>query len=105
MNDIMKFGLHEKFIADIASVFQQYPQVNEVILYGSRAKGNFKNGSDIDLTLKGKDISLSILNGISNKLDDLNSPYTFDISIFDHIENPDLLSHIERIGMVFYSKE
>jgi uncharacterized protein len=101
----MKFGLHEKFIAEIVSVFRKFPQVAEVILYGSRAKGTYKNGSDIDLTLKGNDISLSILNKISQDLDDLNSPYTFDISVFDHIENRDLTQHIERAGILFYSKE
>jgi len=73
-------------------------------LYGSRAKGNFKNGSDIDLTLKGDNISLTVLNSIVNQIDDLLLPYSFDLSIFNKITNPDLIEHISRVGLVFYVK-
>ena len=72
-------------------------------MYGSRAKGNYRPGSDIDLTLKGRGINLEQLNAISNDLDDLLLPYTFDLSIFHHITNRELLGHIERVGKVFYS--
>ncbi len=98
----MKFGLKELTIEQINNIFSQYPEVEKVILYGSRAKGNYKNGSDIDLTLKGKDLSLSIIHKIDNDLDDLLLPYTFDLSIFKHIDNPDLIDHIKRVGVVFY---
>jgi len=99
----MKFGLTAETIAKINAVFAKYPQVEEVILYGSRAKGDFKNGSDIDLTLKGKELNLSLLNKINLEIDDRSLPYTFDISIFDQISNPDLVDHIKRRGVVFYS--
>ena len=99
----MKFGLTEATIAKINSVFSKYPQVEEAILYGSRAKGDFKKGSDIDLTLKGQGLDLALANKISLEIDDLLLPYSFDISIFDQINNPDLIDHIKRKGVIFYS--
>lgn len=94
----MKYGLAQKTITAIDQIFTQYSNIEEVILYGSRAKGNFKPGSDIDLTLKGKGINLEQLNKINNDLDDLLFPYTFDISIYRQITNSDLLDHIQRVG-------
>lgn len=98
----MQYGLKEKTITQINHVFSQYPQITRVMLYGSRAKGNFKNGSDIDLTFHGESLILSILHKIENDLDDLLLPYTFDLSIFKHIDNPELIDHIERVGLMFY---
>lgn len=99
----MKFGLKNEIIEKINKVFAQYPQVEEAILYGSRAKGNFKNGSDIDLALKGDKLTLSLANKISLKIDDLLLPYSFDISVYSLIDNPDVIDHIKRNGVVFYS--
>jgi len=59
--------------------------------------------TDIDLTLKGGKLNLKVLNRISLDLDDLFLPYTFDISIFHQIDNPDLIEHIQRVGEIFYS--
>jgi predicted nucleotidyltransferase len=85
-------------------VFSQYTEVEEVILYGSRAKENFKTASDIDLTMKGRNISQSILNCIAEDLDDLLLPYQIDISIFNRIENKEFLDHIARVGKSIYKK-
>ena len=100
-NELRRFGLKEATINQIISVFSQYSQIHKVLLYGSRAKGNYRNGSDIDLTLIG-DVSYSQLSGIEDKIDDLFLPYSFDISIFSDVDNPDLVDHINRIGVVFY---
>ncbi len=100
----MKFGLKENTIQQIQHVLSVFPQVDEAVLYGSRAKGNYRPGSDIDLTLKGKSIDLSVLNKISQQLDDLLLPYIFDLSIYSHIDNADLIGHIERIGISLYNK-
>jgi predicted nucleotidyltransferase len=100
----MPYGLTEKIIQKVNSVFANYENIDEAILYGSRAKGNYSAGSDIDLTLKAKRLTLSQLNKVSIDLDDLLLPYTFDLSIFDHISNPDLLEHIERVGISFYKR-
>jgi uncharacterized protein len=101
----MRFGLKEGTIEKINSVFAQFPEVEKVILYGSRAKGNYRNGSDIDLTLIGEGLNLDVLNKIDMKIDDLLLPYSFDNSIYRQINNPDLVEHIERVGKVFYKKE
>jgi len=98
----MKFGLKPNTIQQIHSVFIQYPQVETAMLYGSRVKGNYKTGSDIDLTLTGHDLELALLYKIATAIDDLLLPYTFDLSIYKHISNPDLLAHIERVGRIFY---
>jgi len=101
----MKYGLKEQTIEQINSVFARYPEVEQVILYGSRAKGTYKNGSDIDLTLKGHSLNLRLINQISNDLDELLLPYSFDISIFSQISNADLVDHINRVGVVFYEAQ
>ena len=101
----MRFGLEENVIERINAVFSFFPEIEQVVLYGSRAKGNYKIGSDIDLTLKGKELNLTLLNAVDTKIDDLLLPYLFDISIFEQISNPDLVNHIERVGKLFYEKQ
>lgn len=100
----MNFGLSEKTINKINSVFEKHLEIDEVIIYGSRAKGNFREGSDIDITLKGKTISYTILSKINQEIDDLNTPYLFDISVFETLESNDFIDHINRVGKTFYSK-
>jgi len=101
-----RFGLKESVIERICDVFSRHPQVEKAILYGSRAKGNYKNGSDIDLTLNGgADLTLQVLYKIMDELDDLLLPYTFDLSIFHQISDPDVIDHIRRVGVVFYEKK
>ncbi len=100
----MCFGLEKHIFEKIKEVFTKYPQVNKVILYGSRSNDNYTKGSDIDLTLVGTNIHLNLVNTIENALDELNLPYYFDISIFDQISNKNLLEHIHRVGKVFYLK-
>ncbi len=100
----MRFGLKDDTIQKINGVFAKYPQVEKAILYGSRAKGDFKRGSDIDLTFLGDELNLFVVNKILIELDELLLAYTFDISIFKQISNPDLIQHIERVGVVFYER-
>ena len=99
----MPYGLSFQTIQAIQSVLAKFPQVEKAILYGSRAKGNYRTGSDIDLTLSGKDLDTALLLRIETELDDLLLPYTIDLSLFRHIENPDLVAHIDRVGANFYA--
>jgi predicted nucleotidyltransferase len=101
----MNYGLKENTIQKIQEVLAAFPEVSVAVIYGSRAKGNYKPGSDIDLTLKGNNLNLSIANKISLALDDLYLPYTFDLSVYNHIDNPELIEHINRIGITFYEKK
>lgn len=95
----MRYGLKDNIVKNIQNVFAAFPQVEKVILYGSRAKGSFKNGSDIDLTIKGESLKLNTLHKISLELDNLYLPYTIDLSIYKHINNKELLEHIDRVGV------
>jgi predicted nucleotidyltransferase len=101
----MKYGLPQSAVVKICTVLSHYPQVEKAILYGSRAKGNYKNGSDIDLTLRGgKELTLNMLYRIMDELDDLFLPYTIDLSIFNNIHDPDVIEHIQRVGVTFYDR-
>ncbi len=99
----MKFGLPLHIVQKIQHVLARFPEINEAIIYGSRAKGNFRPGSDIDLTLKGPALTDAHYNPVWLALDDLNLPWMFDLSVFNTLASPDLEAHIERVGQVFYS--
>lgn len=75
------------------------------MLYGSRAKGTHRNGSDIDLTLLGDRLTYSLLSRIETEIDDLLLPYTLDLSLYSSIDNADLIDHIQRVGKLFYQRE
>ncbi len=100
----MEYGIKQQELESITQIFSSFPEVEKAILYGSRAKGTFKQNSDIDISLVGSKLTLGILNQISWQLDDLLMPYTFDLSNFHQIKNPALIEHIERIGKVIYEK-
>jgi len=97
-------GLSEKDTDKIKSVLAGHPEIGKAILYGSRAKGNYKPASDIDITLVGENLDLNMLQLIEEQLEDLLLPYKFDISILHQIKNPGLLDHIERVGLVFWER-
>ena len=100
----MVYGLPERTFAILTSIFRKYPGIRQAVLYGSRAKGNFRRGSDIDLTLKTNDtFTRTDLLRISGDFDDSDLPYLVDVSIYEKLSNPDLKSHIDRVGKVLYS--
>lgn len=96
-------GLSARAVAAIRGVLMAHPAVTQAILFGSRAKGNYRNGSDIDLAVTGP-CTDSELGTIAWELDDLLLPWEIDLLQFDRIANPDLREHIARVGQVFYSK-
>lgn len=95
-------GLSSATITALQQVFSQHTEVEQALLYGSRAKGNFRKGSDIDLTLLGEKLDYHMLSRIETEIDDLLLPYSIDLSLFRQIDNPDLLDHIRRVGLIFY---
>ena len=97
------WGLSAETVQRIRDVFSRHPAVAKVLLYGSRAQGNYRRGSDIDLTMQGPNLTESEFAQITNQLDDLLLPYKIDLSLFSRIENEDLIEHINRVGVVFYS--
>ncbi len=98
------FGITPKSYQLLIDTFVKYPQIEKAILFGSRAKGNYKKSSDIDLALLGKNCNASIalnIKGILNE--DLPIPYFVDIVDYDSLKHKDLKNHIDRIGIEFYS--
>lgn len=100
----MKYGLPDTAIEKINAVFASFPEVKKVVLYGSRAKGDYKPGSDIDLTMHGAALDTSLCGDIADKLDELLLPYMIDLSVFAYLKHPELEAHIERVGVVFYER-
>lgn len=100
----MKFGLKENYIKKINYVFSQFTQIEEVKIYGSRAKGNYKKGSDIDLVITKGNVDFTLLLRINEELDNLLLPFQIDLNSISFIKNEELLQHIERVGLIFYSK-
>ncbi|MCA4898488.1 MAG: nucleotidyltransferase domain-containing protein [Bacteroidota bacterium] len=100
----MIFGLPDKTLTEIQQLLSQFPEVESAIIYGSRVKGNFKNGSDVDLVLSGQNLSFELLTKIGSKIDDLSTPYLFDLSILSMIENQQLLDHINRAGKTLFHR-
>ena len=98
-------GLSAATLEQICTTLARFPQVEKGVLYGSRAKGNFKPGSDIDLTLRGEGLTLSLLGDIDMALDDLLLPYEIDLSIYDQLGHAELVAHIDRVGRVIYQKQ
>ena len=97
-------GLSAATLQTIGAVLARFPQIDQALLYGSRAKGNFKPGSDIDLTLQGPALTQSVLGDIEEALDDLLLPYEIDLSIYEQLGNPELAAHIDRVGQPLYKK-
>lgn len=100
-----KSGLTKGEINRIKAIFSKYKQIEKVLIYGSRAKGNYRPSSDIDLSLIGRNIDLGLQLKIEFDLDDLMLPYKFDISIYDKITNPEFIEHIDRVGKEFYKRK
>ena len=98
------YGLTSEDIHAIKEVFSRNAEIEKAILFGSRAKGNYKPSSDIDISLVGASITLTKLSEIEAELDDLLLPYKIDLSIYHKIENLEFVEHIDRIGIRLYEK-
>ena len=100
----MNHGLPATTVARIQGVLAGYPEVEKAVLYGSRAKGTQRKGSDIDLTLIGPDLNHTLLTRIIQELDDLLLPYQIDLSLRASLTHPELLDHIQRVGVALYER-
>lgn len=99
----MNFGLNEQILEAIKNTFIQYSDIEWAKMFGSRAKGNYRSNSDIDISLGG-DISQSTLGLVSLDLDELLTPYRFDVNAYKSINHNKLKEHIDRVGIVFYER-
>ena len=97
-------GLSIEDIVRINNIFRRHGNIDKVVIYGSRAMGNYKPASDIDLALMGRNIDLTQIHEIEDQLDELLLPYKFDLTIYSQIQNKEFLDHIFRVGKVFYKQ-
>jgi len=98
------YGIKESELNQIKNIFKRYKKIDEVILFGSRAKGNYQQGSDIDLALKGKEINLDDILNLYIDTEELDLPYVIDLVIYDRVKENALTEHIDRAGIVLYRR-
>ena len=99
----MNVVLNKKKISEIGDLLRKNA-VKKAILYGPRALGTYKTGSEIDLTLEGSQLTSKELFNIEQEMEELLIPYRFNLSLYHQIENQELLDHIRRIGLVLYEE-
>jgi len=92
------YGLTEQQISAIKGVLASIPEVSSAVLYGSRARGDYKPYSDLDISVSGNQLTHSHLTRLETKLDDLLLPFFIDLNDINTISNPALLANIQRDG-------
>jgi len=100
----MNFGLKQRDIDNIQNALIQFPEIEQALVFGSRAKGNSKPGSDVDLAVKGSEITPETITRLRSTLNDMPLPYFFDVIDYKGIENKDLTDHIDRVAKTIYCK-
>lgn len=98
------FGIYPKSYQEIQRIIENCVSIKEVVIYGSRAKGNYREGSDIDITILGAPTKDDI-SKLWQDLDDSFIPYKFDISIYNDLKSDSLKEHIERVGKIFFKRK
>jgi predicted nucleotidyltransferase len=98
----LMFGLSQTIITDICTVFAQYPQIKNVLLFGSRAKNTWKDGSDIDFAVVGSDLSDRDFTKLWNQIDNLPIVFKVDCLHWDRLNNTSLKNKILKEGKEFY---
>ncbi len=100
------YGLPPQNLQQILDLFKKYPVIERVLIFGSRALGKERPGSDIDLALFGKeDIKLDLIHKIQTDYDKLYLPWKLDLVVFSSIENLSLKDHIQRVGKEIYCRD
>lgn len=98
------FGLSERDLQTLRNVFAAYPEIEEVRIFGSRAKGNYHKGSDVDLAVMNEGVSVKSIRAITALLSESSLPYRVDLVNFPALSYPDFIEHINRVGRLIYKK-
>ena len=99
------YGLLDRDLKFILEAISKYPEIEEVIIFGSRAIGNYKKGSDIDLALKGEKVSGKVVRRLSDDLEEeYPLPYFFDIVSYNDISDENFKQHIDNVGNSIWKK-
>jgi predicted nucleotidyltransferase len=99
----MNLGLSEKILEMIKSVFSKYGDVTDVILYGSRATDNYREGSDIDMAVKGENLTPNMISQIKRDLEELDTAYMHDVLHYDKLSETSLKEHIDKKGVSLFA--
>lgn len=95
----MDTGLTQTDISRITTAIKQFPEIDDALIFGSRAKGTHKKASDVDLAIKGRAVTGETVKRLSFLLnEELPLPYFFDVVHYEALENRQLIEHIDRIG-------
>ena len=97
------FGLPQRTIDELLNYFSSKPDIEKVVIYGSRAKGNYHNGSDIDFAVWSDD-NKNFLR-IASELDDLPTPYKFDVTDYKTLTHKKKKNSIDNDGIIFYRRK
>jgi len=101
----VSFGLREEDMDYIITAIRQFPEIEKAAIFGSRVKGNYKPGSDVDIAVWGNDVSFSTISRLHAIFEEESPmPYFFDIVDYSHLSHKELKSHIDRVGIVFFAR-
>ena len=100
----MKFGLTDTELKSIINTFREFDEIEEVLLFGSRAMSTYKPTSDIDLAIKGVKLTLNTITSLNAQLEELSVVYMFDVVNYNKVDNPKFIKHIDRYGIRIYSQ-
>lgn len=101
----MNWGLDDKTLSRVRRILATFPEVDRAVLYGSRAMGTQRPGSDIDLTLHGHGIDWKLCAEIAGMFEASSIPYRVDVSVWDLLTHEALKDHIRRRGVVLFDRE
>ena len=104
MSEIPEYGIPRADLEALISELKNNSNILEIILFGSRAKGTFSNGSDIDIALKGNELSLKDILDATYEVEKLLLPYKLDLVLYDRINEPDLVDHIDIVGISLFRR-
>lgn len=95
------YGLNNIEILEIQNIFSKYPMVEKVVIFGSRVKGCYNDRSDIDLAVFGEGANRHTLALMNMDLENLDIKYLIDLLHYNHLQNPKLKDHIDRLEQHF----
>jgi predicted nucleotidyltransferase len=99
----MRFGISQKSFELIIHALSRWPEIEKAAIFGSRAMGNYKRGSDIDLVIYGTNITIDTVNTLRIMLnEELPLPYYFDVVHYESLKHDSLKAHIDTYGRTFY---
>ena len=99
------FGIYDKSFTLIRESLAEFPEIEKAVIFGSRAMGNYKKGSDIDIVICGENVNHNTISRLHGKLnEELPVPYFVDIINYNSITLKELKEHIENSGKIIYEK-